>query len=144
MLAANTWMTLTATGSLGIGTLTPVGPASSLQVGGALTINNCYRPLYSNVTVSSYNATGIAYGYHFNITHSGFSQVQMGSVNFTTDSNAYYVFRNNTGTYLSVTFLYSNAGSSFPTNPVIIPPANSVTMMITNTGSGGASNYVLF
>jgi hypothetical protein len=102
---------------------------------------NAYRPFYSNITATSLSTSNVVFGTYYSITNSAFSNITIGTINFTVDSNAFYVFRNNTGTYLSVSFGYTNAGSSFPTSPVTIAPANSVTMMI---GAGGLSNYVLF
>ena len=59
------------------------------------------------------------------------------------DSNGYWIFRNNTSSYLSTTITYTTAGTTAPTNPVVIPPANSTTIMVTYP-SGTTSNYVLF
>jgi hypothetical protein len=146
--SSDEWARFTTTGSLGIGTTVPAGPTRSLHVLGGLTLGFGYRPVYFNVTTSSISTLCNVhpFGTHFNITNSGFSNVAWG---FTpvfggSDSNAYYVFRNNTGTYLSVTMQYTGGFSSAPNNPVTIAPANSVTIMVTNTGSGGSSNYVLF
>jgi hypothetical protein len=42
-----------------------------------------------------------------------------------------------------VTFTYTGSYTTAPTNPVTIPPANSITLMMTYP-SGSTSNYVLF
>jgi hypothetical protein len=126
--------------NLGIQTITP---ATALDVNGGVTIRNGYRPLYSNVVTTPLTVAANSYGTHFNITTSTLAAITLPTITWASDSNAYWVFRNNTGTYLSITFTYTSAGTTAPTNPVTIPPANSVTMMMTYPG-GTTSNYVLF
>jgi hypothetical protein len=130
--------------SLGIQTTTPV---TALDVNGGVTIRNGLRPLYSNVITGSlssgvYTVPANAYGTHFNITTTAITAITIPTVTGATDSNAYWVFRNNTGTYESITFTYTTAGTTFPTNPVTIPPANSVVLMVTFPSS--VLGYVLF
>ena len=130
----------TTSNFLGIQTTTP---ATALDVNGGLTIRNGYRPIYSNVsTGTSLTISANTYGTHYNITTSAITAITLPTVTGATDSNAYWVFRNNTGTYLSITFTYTTAGTTFPTNPVTIPPANSITMMVTFPSS--VLGYVLF
>jgi hypothetical protein len=130
----------TTSNFLGIQTLTP---ATALDVNGGVTIRNGLRPLYSNVSSgTSLVVAANAYGFHFNITTTSLNAITIPTVVPATDSNAYWVFRNNTGNYLSITFTYTTAGTTFPTNPVVIPPANSTTMMVTYPGS--VLGYVLF
>jgi hypothetical protein len=126
--------------ALGIQTTTP---ATALDVNGGVTIRNGLRPLYSNVTANPLTVAANSYGTHFNITTSALAAITLPTITWASDSNAYWVFRNNTGTYLSITFTYTSAGTTAPTNPVTIPPANSLTMMLTYPG-GTTSNYVLF
>jgi hypothetical protein len=127
------------TGWVGIGTTTP---QTQLDVNGGVTIRNGYRPLYSLVTASTALTAG-AYGTHYNITNSAFSLLTIPTVNFINDSNGYWVFRNNTSSYLSISVTYTTFADSYPTNPVVIPPASSTTLMVTYA-SGPTSNYVLF
>jgi len=128
------------TGFVGIGT---TSPATQLDVNGGVTIRNGYRPLYSNVTTSNLTVAANSYGTHFNLTNSAFSTMTLPTIVWANDSNGYWVFRNNTSTYLSVTITYTTAGTTAPTNPVVIPPANSTTIMVTYPGAS-TSNYVLF
>jgi hypothetical protein len=128
------------TGFVGIGTTTP---ATQLDVNGGVTIRNGFRPLYSNVTTSNLTVAANSYGTHYNITNSAFATMILPTVLWPQDSNGYWVFRNNTSTYLSVTITYTTAATTSPTNPVVIPPANSTTIMVTYPGAS-TSNYVLF
>ena len=129
-------MRIHSNGFLGVGT---AAPATQLDVSGGLTVRNGLRPLYMNVSGSSLTVPANAFGTHYNITNSGFSALTLPTINWNNDSNGYWVFRNNTSSYLSTTVTYTTAGASAPTNPVVIPPSNSTTIMVTNT-----SNYVLF
>jgi hypothetical protein len=132
-------MRIHSNGFLGVGTTTP---ATQLDVNGGVTIRNGFRPLYSLITASTTLTAG-AYGTHYNITNSAFSLLTIPTVSFTNDSNGYWVFRNNTSSYLSISVTYTTFADSYPTNPVVIPPASSTTLMVTYA-SGPTSNYVLF
>jgi hypothetical protein len=114
-------------------------------VNGGVTIRNGLRPLYSNVsTGTSLSISANTYGTHYNITTSALTAITLPTITWASDSNAYWVFRNNTGTYLSITFTYTSAGTTAPTNPVTIPPTNSVTMFLNYNAGVPSSNYVLF
>jgi hypothetical protein len=133
-------MRIHSNGYLGVGTAAPV---TQLDVSGGLTVRNGFRPLYMNVSGTSLTVPTNAFGTHYNITNSGFSSLTLPAINWSNDSNGYWVFRNNTSSYLSTTVTYTTAGTTAPTNPVVIPPANSTTIMVTYPGAT-TSNYVLF
>ena len=126
-------------GSVAIGTSGALPAFSGLAVTGGLSLTNGYRPLYSNVTTSPLT-TG-AYGYHYNITSTAVTAITIGGTAVAADSNAYWVFRNNTGSYLSITVTYSASGGG--TGPLTIPPGTSTTLMYLGSGSGSAA-YVFF
>ena len=128
------------TGFVGIGT---TSPATQLEVNGGFTIRNGYRPLYTVVSATSLTVAANSYGTHYNITNSAFATMTLPTIVWAQDSNGYWVFRNNTSSYLSVTITYTTAGTTAPVNPVVIPPSNSTTIMVTFPG-GSTSNYVLF
>jgi hypothetical protein len=111
-----------------------------LSVGGGLSLTNGFRPLYSNVSAATTLTLGATYGTYFNITTSATVAVSVTSQS-SVDSNAHWVFRNNTGTYLSIAVSYTTGGSG-PTL-MTIPPANSVTLFYTGATSG-TSAYVFF
>ena len=115
---------------------------SLLSVNGGLVVSNGIRPLYSNVS-SGTSFTAGAYGTQYNITTSGITGITLPAITWATDSNAYWVFRNNSSSYLSVTFTYTGSYTTAPTNPVTIPSSNSITMMVTSPG-GSTANDVLF
>ena len=111
-----------------------------LAVTGGLSLTNGYRPLYSNVTASSLT-TG-AYGTHYNITTSAFAALTLGSgAGNAADYNAYWVLRNNTGSYLSIAVTYTVSGGGSST--ITIPPATSTTIMFVAT-TGGSAGVVFF
>ena len=124
----------------GISSLTMSG---NLTVGGGLTLSNGYRPLYSNVTATSLNPVTTTYGTHYYITNAAFSAITIPVPNVTNDLNAYWVFRNATGTYLSITYTWPTIALVAPspaTNVLTIPPANTIAVMFVYTGGGGG-NY---
>jgi hypothetical protein len=116
--------------------------SGDLTVGGRLTLSNGYRPLYSNVTGTSLSPITTTYGTHYYITNAAFSAVTIPVPNTTNDLNAYWVFRNATGTYLSITYTWPTIGvaASPTTNVLTIPPANTIAVMFVYTGGGGG-NY---
>jgi hypothetical protein len=128
--------------SLGIQTTTPV---TALDVNGGVTIRNGLRPLYSNVIANPLTVPANSYGTHFNITTSTLAGITLpAGISWANDSNAFWVFRNNTGTYLSITFTFLSGATSTLSNPVTIPPANSVTVLLNYNAGVPSSNYVLF
>jgi len=120
-------------------------PIMTLGLSGGLTILNGFRPTYAAVTGSNLTSattpaiTSNSYGTHYNITNSAFNAITipiLANSYGVVESNAYFVFRNNTGSYLVVGISYSSL--SGPAS-VTIPPSNSVTLM-----AGAGTAWVLF
>jgi hypothetical protein len=133
-----------ATGGTGVfGNANLTFNGSQLDVSGGLTIRNGFRPLYMNVSGTSLTVPSNSFGTHYNITNSAFSALTLPAINWSNDSNGYWIFRNNTSSYLSTTITYTSNATTAPTNPVVIPPGNSTTIMVTYPGAT-TSNYVLF
>ena len=148
-------------GDIGYGTTSTIdinfGSTNSVQIVGGLALGAGYRPTF--VTCNSASAmTAAAYGTHYYLTNSSLSQVTIPTGDVRTDSNAYWVFRNATGTYLSVGFSWPSSiinaagttvSSPSPASNVLpIPPSNSLTVMLVNPaaqlgnyGYYSSSNY---
>ena len=134
----------TGTG-LGVNTQAPV---TALDVSGGLTVRNGLRPLYAVVTGTSLTTASTPpilatnYGTFFNIINSGFDTLTLPSSTYVSDSNAYWVFRNNSGVYLSITVTYTGTGGG-GTGNVVIPPATSTMLMFTSNAAG-SNAYTFF
>jgi hypothetical protein len=136
-------------GSVAIGTSGALPAFSGLSVTGGLSLTNGYRPLYQVVAGTSLT-TGTTppvnntnYGTHFSITNSSFNTITLPTSSATTDLNAYWVFRNNTSSYLTnITVTYTGTGGS-TTGALTIPPGTSTTIMFVAAGTGPAS-YAFF
>jgi hypothetical protein len=118
-----------------------------LNVTGSLRLANGYRPLYSRVTTAATIPGTDAYGTHYDINTTLLTTLTVSapaSGQWANDSNGYWVFRNNTGTYLSLAISYTVAIPNIYPSSITIPPGNSVTLMATYPGGGTNSNYVLF
>ena len=111
--------------------------ATGLQ--GVAGVGMFFRPNYSNVTSSSLTIPNSSYGSLFNITSSSLASITWPAVNFTTDSNYYWILRNNTASYLSITNTYTTSGTTSLPQPMSIPPGTSVNVLVT-----GTSNYIMF
>ena len=95
--------------------------------------------LISNITATTVSVTSNTFGTYYNITNSGFNGITL-PASVPTTSGAYWLFRNNTNTTLSIT--YTNNGTAI-TNPQSIPPYNSQTVACSGTG-GSSDGYILF
>jgi hypothetical protein len=142
----------TATGGTGLfgnSNLTYNSNTNMLNAG-ALTLANGLRPLYERVTSgTTITPAAGSYGTHYDITITGITGISIGypatgSNNWSNDSNGYWVFRNNTSSYLNITMTYTNAAANIYPTSLSIPPSNSTTLMATYPGGGSNSNYILF
>jgi hypothetical protein len=135
------FMRITAAGSVGIGI---TAPTTMFHVAGGAIFGNGYRPQYINVSTAGvlYPATS-TYGTLYNITTSGLTSVSWPTVNMPGDANAYWILRNNTGVYLSISSSYSTvAGGTALPSPMTIPPGTSVNVMVVYVGS--VLSYIMF
>ncbi len=139
--------TLLSNGYAAVGTGTAPG-FTGMNVNGGLSLANGFRPRYAAVTGTTLSNTTTPailttnYGTHFYITNSGFSNVTLPASLWPVDSNAYWVLRNATGSYLSVSTTYTGTGGG-SASTLTIPPANSTTIMfVANTTGSGA--YAFF
>ena len=127
--------------NVGINTLTPI---TTLDVSGGATIRNGLRPPYYTITTGSYSIASSSYGSLYNITTSALSNLTWPVVTMPGDSNAYWILRNSTGVYLSVTSTYSTAvstGTALP-SPMAIAPGTSVNVMVVYPGN--VLSYIMF
>jgi len=141
------YMTTTAGGGLGSA---PTGPGITNVNYGPICetaqLTNANRIVISNVTATS--VTPNAYTTYYNITNTSFATITLPtSQNW--EGGSFWVFRNNTTSYLPVTVTYTGDGGG-GTGSITIPPANSTTIVwngvagSTSTSLGGSSYYTIF
>jgi hypothetical protein len=111
-------------------------PLQTTVSNGAITIENVTG---TSLTASTSPAiTTSTYFTYYNITNSGFNALTL-PASIPTDAGFFWVLRNNTSSYLSIT-VTNNANVTTPTS---IPPSNSLTIAVSGTGSS-TDGYVLF
>jgi hypothetical protein len=87
-------------------------------------------------------ASNSQFGTYFYLTSSLINTIDIESNSGSTDVGRFWVFRNATGSYLSITWGFCNSASS---NVIPIPPSNSLTMMyVNNVGDYGCNAYAVF
>jgi hypothetical protein len=96
-----------------------------------------------NTTISGISTTLVltlaTSGTYYSITTSSLTTLTISGAVAGTSGN-FWVLRNNTSTYLSLTVGITGGGPSWtPGNPLVIPPSNSVTIVWVDS-----STYVLF
>ena len=142
----------TTTGIVGYNTLAgptgPTGYTGYTGVTGATGWTGWTGPAFTKLTIANVTGTilngttspgitGSTYGTYYNITNSGFTGLGLPTTPVG-DTGNYWVLRNNTTSYLSVTVTNN---SNLP-NPLVIPPSNSSTIVV--SGVGGSTGYILF
>jgi hypothetical protein len=126
VIVAQSNVVLTGTG-LGVFT---TGPRGGLDVSGSV-----YGRL--PVTVVTGTSVDISANYgtlansYFYITNSGFNTITNPSTTSTAQGGTFFQFKNATSSYLSVTM----ANSVTIASPVIIPPSNAITLVVSPTTS---------
>jgi hypothetical protein len=83
---------------------------------------------------TNFNAYANSYFY---ITNSGFTTISNPAVTATTQGGTFFQFKNATSSYLSVTV----ASSVSITSPVVIPPSNAITLVVSPSN---ANTFLLF
>jgi hypothetical protein len=108
---------------------------------GGIGTNQNWRLNIQNVTLASLTdittpaISSSTYGRYYYITNSRFNALTLPTIASGTDSGAFWVLRNNTSVYLSITL----TGATGLTPPLlVIPPSNSATIIWSGTA------YVLF
>lgn len=114
-----------ATGNTGA-----TGPTGVTGIGGGASKITTVENTGTSQTLSSAN-----YNTFFYLNNSGFNAATLPATTATTDGGNYWTLRNATQSYLSVTL----TNNLTLTSPLIIPPENSSTLVI----SGSASNTIL-
>jgi hypothetical protein len=124
-------------GIQGIAGIQGIQGATGLQ--GVAGVGMFFKPTYYNVTTSSLAIPSASYGSLFNITTSGLTSITWPVVNWSGESNSYWILRNNSGGYLSITNTYTSVGATSLPQPMSIPPGTSVNVLVTS-----GSNYIMF
>ena len=105
------------------------------------TTNEVVQSRGVGIAISTITATSIApdttmFGMYYYITNSGFNAINL-PASVPSNAGAFWLIRNNTGTYLSVGITNQ---TSF-TTPQVIPPFNSLTIAVTGTGLSATGYY---
>lgn len=121
-----------ATGAAGIvgatGAAGAISTSISTQIVTGTSLTSGTSPAISTAT----------YGKYYYITNSGFNALTLPADTTGSTLGSYWVLRNSTSSYLSITV--TNLGGL--ATPLVIPPSNSVTIVVTTASSSPA--YVLF
>jgi hypothetical protein len=143
---------LTATGTSGgvFGNSDLALNSGILSLTGGFRLTNGFRPPYVEVkTGTSITPAADSYGTYFDIQTSAITGLSIGypvtgSNNWSNDANAGWLFRNNSGGYLSLTVTYTSATPNIYPTTISIAPDTAVTLLAVYPGGGSNSNYVLF
>ena len=112
---------------------------SSIVSSFTLDVNGPFRSAvyYSTITAGGTMTItpGNNFGVYYNITASGTYTISLDSSQISQNIGKYYVFRNNSGSSLSITI----TGGSGITSPITVATATTATIMVATT-----SSYALF
>jgi hypothetical protein len=128
-------------GGGGGGTQGPQGPQGSGSGGGAAL---AYVPIDSGTTITPGSNS---YNTWYDIQASTITDLSIGypaDGYWGTDTPNFWLFRNNSGTYLTIAVTYTNTAANVYPTTFDIPSGSSVILMATYYGGGSNSNYVLF
>ena len=124
--------------------------AGILSLTGGFRLTNGFRPPYVEVkTGTSITPAADSYGTYYDIQTSAITGLSIGypvtgSNNWSNDANAGWLFRNNSGGYLTLTVTYTSATPNIYPGSISIAPDTAVTLLAVYPGGGSNSNYVLF
>ena len=130
----------------------PSGPSGVSGVSGPSGVSGVsgpVGPVASSISTSSITGTSLTsgttpaiststYGTYYYLTNSGFNALTLPTTTAGSTVGSYWVLRNNTSTYLSIA-VTNNANI---TTPLVIPPSNATTIVVTTASSSPA--YTLF
>jgi hypothetical protein len=139
---SGTSMTINATWGAGSGTYSSwtISSVGDLGATGSTGSTGGTGPAFTTLTVSETSGTSLTlssanYSTYFYLTNSAFSAITMPVSTATSDGGRYWVLRNATSSYLSITL----SATFTLVNPLIIAPSNAVTLVI----SAVSNNTVL-
>jgi hypothetical protein len=133
----NAWGTIRAAVQVAALTTPFTVSDARLYVTGSIPTAVNWRLSLSNVTTTSLAPTSATYSTYYYITNTGFNTLTLPST-FVAEPGAFWVLRNNTSVYLSISVANPGTAPSVLPSPLVIAPSNSATIVLTATG------YVLF
>ena len=123
------------TGATGpLGNTGATGPRADTGATGPIASATSWRLVPTQWTTTSSGPDTAAYSTYYYITNSAFNSIVLPNPG-STAVGVFWVFRNNTSVYLSITLSGTFTGLS---TPLVIPPANAVTLV------WNGSSYILF
>jgi hypothetical protein len=118
--------------NVGVRTTNPQGPLDISVAGNNSTFGAYIRvPLYtripiSNVATSTLTVASSGYGTYYSLENPLFSNITLPASTVSADGGAFWLLRNNTGTYMSITV----TNTLTLTSPLALPPGNNATIVV--------------